>query len=312
MFRPSLQKEPLQSDPMPSRIFEHMAADYFEVDGRHYLAIVDRYSGWLELFPQTKAPTSASLINDLTRMFCRTGCPTRLFSDGGKQFTAEETQKFLQTWGVSHRLSSPMYPQSNGLAESAVKGLKLLLKKHKNRPDSEAFRKGLLELRNTPRQGGKSPAEIVFGRQLRSSLFCHPEAFDKKWQTSQAEHDKRTAEAQMKAAKIYDRSARQLKLLQIGDHVLIQNTISKEWDRTGIIVQRKDREYKIRLPSGRALTRNRQFLQKIIMPAVEPQLRLNERLDQRLPEKPRKPCLINPDHPRRTGRVRYKPEKLDL
>ena len=305
-YKPSLQKEPLESDPMPTRIFEHMAADYFEVDGKHYLAIVDRYSGWLELFRQPKAPTSESLIDNLIEMFCMTGCPTMLFTDGGKQFTAADTQNFLRNWGVSHRLSSPMYPQSNGLAESAVKALKLLLKKHKNKPRSQNFRLGLLELRNTPREGGKSPAEIVFGRQLRTLLPSHPYAFDKKWQTSQEEFDAKRAELHKKAAKAYNKSARELQPLKIGDNVLIQNAVTKEWDRVAIIVERwSRRRYLLKQPSGRTVIRNRRFLQKVKPPEEKP--------STPPAAKPRKSNLVNPDAPRRTSqRVRFKPVRLDL
>ena len=46
-LRPSLPAESSQSDPKPSYPFQEAAADVFEVGGVHYLAFVDRYSGWL-------------------------------------------------------------------------------------------------------------------------------------------------------------------------------------------------------------------------------------------------------------------------
>ncbi|CAB4069738.1 unnamed protein product [Lepeophtheirus salmonis] len=42
--RSSLPKEPLKSDPAPRDVFQEIATDFFEVRGKHYLAIVDRYS----------------------------------------------------------------------------------------------------------------------------------------------------------------------------------------------------------------------------------------------------------------------------
>eukprot|EP00095_Tigriopus_kingsejongensis_P001257 snap_masked-scaffold374_size191929-processed-gene-0.10 protein:Tk01257 transcript:snap_masked-scaffold374_size191929-processed-gene-0.10-mRNA-1 annotation:"PREDICTED: uncharacterized protein K02A2.6-like" len=67
----------------------------------------------------------------------------------GFQFTTQETQTFLVDWGVRHRLSTAHYPQSNGLAESAVKALKHLLLKTGGLVNA-ALDEGLLELRSTP------------------------------------------------------------------------------------------------------------------------------------------------------------------
>ena len=38
------------------------------------------------------------------------------------------------------------------------------------RLDMEKFDKGLLELRNTPNENGASPAQLVFGQEIRSVL----------------------------------------------------------------------------------------------------------------------------------------------
>ncbi|QQP40409.1 Putative LOC101070636 [Caligus rogercresseyi] len=47
-------------------------------------------------------------------------------------------------------------------------------------PESEAFQEGLLEIRNTPtRHGTLSPAQLVFGRPMRSRLPSHNLTFDK-------------------------------------------------------------------------------------------------------------------------------------
>lgn len=42
--RPSLPQGPLMSDPLPTRIFEDVSADLFQVGGRHYLVYADRLS----------------------------------------------------------------------------------------------------------------------------------------------------------------------------------------------------------------------------------------------------------------------------
>ena len=62
-----------------------------------------------------------------------------------------------------HELSAPYNPNSNGLAESAVKNVKFLLAKCAD-TDEDPHR-ALYEWRNIPRTDGYSPAQLLFGRQ---------------------------------------------------------------------------------------------------------------------------------------------------
>ncbi len=308
-YRPSQPKEPMKSDEPPSRIFEHVAADFFELDNHHYLAMADRYSGWLEIFDIGKPATSQTLIRCLKEYFVSKGCPVKLFSDGGKQFVSEETQRFLEVWNVQHRLSSPGYPQSNGLAESGVKVLKALLKKCHGKMQSREFAEGLLELRNTPRVGGKSPAEIVFGHPLRSRVPAHHSSFDPKWLVSLEEHDKRTAEDLCKRKELYDRSAKPLTPLNLGTSVIIQNAVTKKWDKTGkVVTVGPNRNYRIRQPSGRCVWRNRKFLRGISTDADG--AKHDQETAQEKEFKDAEKSLEKPKVLRRSKRVRFKVDRL--
>lgn len=260
---PSQQREPLEWDPRPTRPFEEVAADFFSIGGNHFLAITDRYSGWPVLFHFKHPPTAAKTIQNLRQLFCSIGCPTRIFTDGGLPFTAAETQDFFVRWGIRHRLSTPENPQSNGLAESAVKALKNLLCKSGGTV-TESFCEGLLELCNTPKAGGKSPSEIVYGHALRSRVPAHHRAFDQKWQVSMDQHDIKIAALHAKAVAAYDATSKTLPPIPMGSHVRIQNSQTKLWDSTGLIVScGKSCDYRIRLPSGRCLWRNRRYLRPI-------------------------------------------------
>ena len=53
------------------------------------------------------------------------GWPTHIRTDGGPQFWSE-FKEFCTAHGITHELSSPYNPESNGLAEAAVKSLKRL------------------------------------------------------------------------------------------------------------------------------------------------------------------------------------------
>ena len=67
-------------------------------------------------------------------------------------------------YGFDHITSSPLYPQSNGEAERAVKTVKGLWKKNEDPLYS------LLIYNATPLQLGYSPVELLMSRQLRTNL----------------------------------------------------------------------------------------------------------------------------------------------
>ena len=54
------------------------------------------------------------------------GWPLHLRTDGGPAYRTEFSE-FCATNGIIHQLSSPYNPESNGLAEAAVKSVKSLL-----------------------------------------------------------------------------------------------------------------------------------------------------------------------------------------
>ncbi len=219
-------------------------------------------------------------------------------------------------------MSTAAYPQSNGLAESAVKTLKALVKKHGNKASSEEFHEGFLELCNTPRTGGKSPAEIVFGHPLRSRVPAHHKSFDPQWLVPLDEHDRKTAEIAAKAAERYDASSKSLPPLQVGTEVLIQTPQSKLWDRTGKIISiGRSRDYQIRLPSGRCLWRNRRFLRPLPAEPKPQESKHNEpkpqppksQNDQPAPNRRQNQTKPDNNQPIRSSkRVRFKPDRLNL
>ena len=143
------------------------------------MVVVDRYSGWpsVQHFPRTTA-TSKGLVDALREWFMVLGVPEELSSDGQSTYTSQETMDFLKAWGVRCRLSSTYFPHSNTRAELGVKAMKRLMRDNtgpRGELDNDAFARALLMFRNTPMQGiGLSPAQIVFGRELRDTMPFKP------------------------------------------------------------------------------------------------------------------------------------------
>ena len=117
----------------PAGTFRHLlwakvATDVFELDGKHYVILVDYYSNLFEINELKKTTTQAVIAALRPHTH---GVPSKLMSDSGPQYRSQEFAKFAREWGCEHVTSSPHYPQSNGKAENAVKTAKMLLRKAK-------------------------------------------------------------------------------------------------------------------------------------------------------------------------------------
>lgn len=111
---------------MPEYSVQLVASDFFAFSGKCYLVIVDRYSGW-QVVTRCKVDTSEELVRLLRVHFCSYGVLEELATDGAPVYVSQVTKKFLELWGVAHRVASAYNPHSNLRAESAVKSMKRLL-----------------------------------------------------------------------------------------------------------------------------------------------------------------------------------------
>ncbi|XP_033116366.1 uncharacterized protein K02A2.6-like [Anneissia japonica] len=93
--------------------------DIFEWNNKHFLVLVDSYSGWFEVNTLTDL-TSATVIVKLKRHFATHGTPRILISDNGGQYSGQQFKQFASEWNFVHITSSPEHAQSNGLVVNAV------------------------------------------------------------------------------------------------------------------------------------------------------------------------------------------------
>uniref|UniRef100_H3A6G4 Integrase catalytic domain-containing protein n=1 Tax=Latimeria chalumnae TaxID=7897 RepID=H3A6G4_LATCH len=145
-----------------------IGVDMSTLEGKEYLAIIDAYSNYPEVV-KLKHTISEEVYRKLKPIFCRYGIPSTVRTDNGPQSIGKDFVKFKEELGFKHITSSPKYPQSNGLAECGVKTVKHLLKKAMYSGEDPQI--ALLNYRATALEGGKSPAELLFGRQLSTKLL---------------------------------------------------------------------------------------------------------------------------------------------
>ena len=247
--KPANQKETLHPHEVGTLPWEKIGADLCEIDGENYLVVVDYFSNFIEIDFLTTT-TTLQIVRKLKGMFARWGIPCQIMTDCGSQFTSEEFRNFLKNWGISQVTSSPHYHQSNGKAESAVKIIKQMIKKCKEN-DEDAFR-GLLELRNSPRQDtDRSPAELMLGRKPRSLLPSKPHSSN----PTLEEAKRRKKMSQDSTKKTFDRRARDLKPIPVNSPVFYR-TPKNAWG-PGKVVESTGRDYVVLGENGVTYARNR-------------------------------------------------------
>ena len=88
-------------------------------------------------------------------------------------FTSAEFAEFLQRNGIRHVWTPPYHPASNGLVEKMVQTFKERMKRLKQGLLNTRLSRFLFKYRLTPHSTtGALPAEMIFGRKLRSPLDC--------------------------------------------------------------------------------------------------------------------------------------------
>ena len=194
------------------------------------------------------------------------GVAEEISSDGGPQFIATQFKKFLDDWGVEHRLSSAHYPQSNGRGEIGVKVAKRIVYDHTSTDgslDNDEASRAFLQYRNTPmKDTGLSPAQMLLHRQLRDHVPSNPELYkpSRSWLILAADRERLFEKRNSEIASRYNTTAHTLAPLSPRTVVAVQ--AKRKWDRSGVIVESlPHRQYRVKLDgSGRLVLRNRRFL----------------------------------------------------
>lgn len=114
---------------------------------REYILIVYYFSKYVEVI-ELKSTKSEQVIKHVKSVFARYGIPSKVVTDNGPQFACDSFRKFSMDWDFKHVTSSPLYFQSNGMAERHIQTVKCLM--YKACEDRQDPYLALLALRNTP------------------------------------------------------------------------------------------------------------------------------------------------------------------
>ena len=166
--------EPMTRTEFPSGPWQDIAIDFLGPlpSGDNLLVVVDYYSRWVEV-SVSKSITAEKTIQQMKKIFSIYGYPMSVTSDNGPQFKSEQFQSFLRQNGISHRRVTPLWPQANGEVERQNRSImkRIRIAQAEKRNWEEELQTYLMMYRASPHTTtGVSPAELMFGRKLRTKL----------------------------------------------------------------------------------------------------------------------------------------------
>ena len=185
-------------------------------------------------------------------IFARHGIPDVIVSDNGPQYSSHEFGEFAKNLNFKHITSSPYHPQGNGEAERAVKTAKKLLNGNSD-PNL-----ALLAYRSTPLPWCQlSPAQLLLGRQIRSTVPTSAKLLNPKWPDLQKF---RTLDEQFKQTqkRNFDKRHRAMNLpeFECNNPVFVATRPGTNPSPGTIVQTNRDRSYDVQTPSG-VVRRNR-------------------------------------------------------
>ena len=169
--------------------------------GKMFLVLVDAHSKWVDIkiMSRITAPDTTLELRDIFSTF---GACSEIVTDNGPTFTSEFFKKVLSCNGVEHITVSPYHPSSNGLAERYVQEFKSFVITNQHGSLRERVIKFLTKSRSLPHSTtGVSPAELMFGRKMKTHLdLLHPTLHKKvteQQMMQKHQHDKNTVNRDM-------------------------------------------------------------------------------------------------------------------
>lgn len=157
--------------------FSRVHADFFHLDHKTFLVIVDSCTKWIELEYMKSSTDSNNVIKVFLNVFARYGLPDVLVTDGGPPFNSMNFVDFFENQGVKVMKSPPYHPESNGQAERMVRLVKDVFKKFLIDPEMKKLETDLqvsyflLNYRNTCQDDdGRFPSERLLSYKPKTLL----------------------------------------------------------------------------------------------------------------------------------------------
>ena len=242
------EKQPAESllnDPASTKPWTALAMDNFELNGRHYLIIVDHFSKFTVVKP-SKDLTSKTTVNLLLEVFNEHGLPSTIRCDHGRNFVSSQFIEFCKQLNIVVTLSSGYHHSSNPV-EWAVKTVKPLMKRCLQANTSWCI--ALIEYLSSPLGANiPSPSQLV-GRQFRGLL-----PFFQDCSASESIKEQVLLMKEVEKQR-FDKMAHDLTVIPVSATVSYINKDQKAWS-IGKVESRTLRSYVVLTEEGRLISHN--------------------------------------------------------
>lgn len=274
------RKAPLTLVPIITEPFKRLVIDVVgplpttKTGFKYLLTILCPASKFPEAVPM-KEQTSVEVVDNLLSVFSRIGFPSEIQCDLGSVFTSALTTSFFERCGIKIVHSSVSHPQSNSVerAHSVMKRILRALCHEQKKEWDLALPAMLFALRTVAHEStGFTPAELVYGRNLRSPLRLlregwkgeaeNPTVVEYVLSLLNRLHKTRElveanlGKAQSRGKTFYDKNSR-LRTFKVGDQVLLLTSskahkLELQWEGPATVQQRlSETNYVVKLPGRR-------------------------------------------------------------
>lgn len=160
-------KQSLQFVPVPTKPFETIHVDTFQVKGQKFLTIIDTFSKYAQAYP-LESMSGVCVLNSLVIWMTHHGLPLSVTADQGTEFKNLPLKEFAALHKINLHYTSVNNPQSNGAIErfhsTILEHIRLLQEKHKQAPITELMLFAVLAYNNSIHSStDKKPIEIING-----------------------------------------------------------------------------------------------------------------------------------------------------
>lgn len=265
--------EPMSRREMPARPWEDLAIDFLGPlpEGQYLFVVIDYYSRYFEIC-EMNTITAEDTIRELTTIFSRFGVPVTLTADNAPQLSEDCTEfsNFCNSFGIKLINTVPYWPQMNGEVERQNRTIlkRLQIAQVLGQDWRAELQRFLLTYRAAVHSTtGRSPAELLFGRRIRTKL---PQI--ELYRAGDEDVRDRDAVQKEKGREYSDKRRRaQESGISVGDRVLTKrmkkdNKLSSEYINEDFVVTSKlgaDVTIKSTV-TGKEFRRNTAHLKKII------------------------------------------------
>ena len=269
----------VKSTRLPDKPWQDLALDLLGPmpTGEHLVVLTDYFSRWVEV-DIVRSTLSKDIIKHLDAQFARHGIPRSLRTDNGPNLVSNEMESYLKEMGITHKLTTPLWPRANGEVERQNRSLlKAMRAFHVEKKDWKTeLNKYLLAYRSTPHSvTGKSPSQLLYNRGMSCKLPDIVELDDE--EKDHQDIRDRDAEKKQAIADYADMKNRpsQIKELQTGDFVLLEkkkeNKLSPAYeDNPYQITARHGDQLHLQSPRGVTYKRNIGHVKKYNKPDQAP------------------------------------------